>query len=294
MRRYVYEVTVPKVYDEDLETCVGIDMGVSKQITMSNGESVSLPDMSKLEAKRKRYQRRADRQKGGNKWKKKHGYKQTDKVLSSNRRKKTLRKMGKWSHKIANVRDNHAHHITRDIASKADIVVTEDLNIVNMTKRARGKNVSAKSGLNRSILHNGWGGVKEKLAYKSRRHIRVDPRYTSQVCNKCGHVESGNRRSQSEFECKGCGHRANADVNAAKNVAVLGMRKFVEQMKFEQFMRNIKESKVPMASVDGATGRRMGVNCLKKFSLDPSINNMASSFSCEVKLRPIDHSVLKL
>ncbi|MEW6422977.1 MAG: zinc ribbon domain-containing protein, partial [Deinococcota bacterium] len=39
-----------------------------------------------------------------------------------------------------------------------------------------------------------------------------------QRCSKCGHTEKANRRSQSLFVCVSCGHEANADHNAAKNV----------------------------------------------------------------------------
>src|SRR5439155_19442869 len=43
----------------------------------------------------------------------------------------------------------------------------------------------------------------------------VDPRHTSQMCRECGHCERANRKNQAEFACRACGHRANADVNAA-------------------------------------------------------------------------------
>ncbi len=50
----------------------------------------------------------------------------------------------------------------------------------------------------------------------------VDPRNTSRTCAKCGFVEKRNRRSQAEFLCLRCGHTANADINAAKNLATRG------------------------------------------------------------------------
>ena len=60
------------------------------------------------------------------------------------------------------------------------------------------------------------------LEYKARLAgvvlVTVDPAYTSQACSECGHCEKANRRSQSEFVCKGCGHVAHADTNAALNV----------------------------------------------------------------------------
>ena len=46
----------------------------------------------------------------------------------------------------------------------------------------------------------------------------VDPAYTSQTCNRCGHVAKENRESQAEFLCVSCGHHENADVNAARNI----------------------------------------------------------------------------
>ncbi|MBD2309288.1 IS200/IS605 family element transposase accessory protein TnpB [Chroococcidiopsis sp. FACHB-1243] len=46
----------------------------------------------------------------------------------------------------------------------------------------------------------------------------TDPRYTSQKCSKCGHIERGNRPSQAEFRCKKCRYECHADYNAAVNI----------------------------------------------------------------------------
>lgn len=47
----------------------------------------------------------------------------------------------------------------------------------------------------------------------------VDPKYTSQMCSVCGYVSRSNRPDQSTFSCVSCGHSANADTNAAVNIA---------------------------------------------------------------------------
>ncbi len=52
----------------------------------------------------------------------------------------------------------------------------------------------------------------------------VNPAYTSQECARCGFVHRDNR-SGDEFVCKACGHRAHADVNAAKNLVRRSNRK---------------------------------------------------------------------
>ena len=46
----------------------------------------------------------------------------------------------------------------------------------------------------------------------------VDPRYTSQKCSQCGHIERGNRPTRVEFRCKKCGFQCHADLNAAINI----------------------------------------------------------------------------
>ncbi len=50
--------------------------------------------------------------------------------------------------------------------------------------------------------------------------VFVDPKYTSQQCSVCGFISKENRKSQSEFVCQACGHAENADINAAKNIAL--------------------------------------------------------------------------
>lgn len=81
---------------------------------------------------------------------------------------------------------------------------------------------SAKRGLNRSILHQSWGKFFELLDYKLKRNggelIRVDPKFTSQKCSCCGHIEKENRETQSRFICKSCGNTINADYNASVNI----------------------------------------------------------------------------
>jgi len=49
--------------------------------------------------------------------------------------------------------------------------------------------------------------------------VYVDPRNTSRECARCGFTDKRNRRDQAHFLCLSCGHEANADVNAAKNIA---------------------------------------------------------------------------
>ena len=46
----------------------------------------------------------------------------------------------------------------------------------------------------------------------------VQASYTSKMCPVCGCIEDENRSNQETFECIECGHKNNADFNAAKNI----------------------------------------------------------------------------
>ena len=90
------------------------------------------------------------------------------------------------------------------------------------TADAPGRNVRAKSGLNRSILAQGWSAFATMLAWKMEaaggRLIAVPPAGTSQTCSHCGFRDAQNRTSQARFSCLACGHTEHADINAARNI----------------------------------------------------------------------------
>ena len=193
----------------------GIAVGVDRncgQATVSDGRVFLLPDVSRLEARKRRYQRMMCRRKKGSK-----------------RRARARHLCAKTQRRIAMVRASWQHHVSRELADSAGTVVIEALKTKDMTASAKGtaeapgRNVRAKAGLNRSILASGWAGLASKLDYKAAELIEVDPAYTSQTCHECGQVAKESRRSQSKFECVACGHQGNADVNAALNVKARGI-----------------------------------------------------------------------
>jgi putative transposase len=130
--------------------------------------------------------------------------------------------------KIANIRKDQIHQASSTISKNHAVVIKEDLRVVNMTASAKGTienpgtNVAAKSGLNRRIADQGWGAfdrqLEYKLAWRGGKLLRVDPRNTSRECNQCHHISKDNRVTQAEFVCVKCGHAANADTNASKNI----------------------------------------------------------------------------
>ncbi len=96
------------------------------------------------------------------------------------------------------------------------VVVIE--NLTNIRTR-----VKASRGEAKRRLHSwSFAQLASFLAYKAEalgcRVEGVDPRHTSQRCHRCGSISRNNRRRQSLFLCRSCGHRDNADLNAAKNI----------------------------------------------------------------------------
>lgn len=76
--------------------------------------------------------------------------------------------------------------------------------------------------MNRLLARTYRKAIKDKLTRLEEKFgvttIEVNAAYTSQECSKCGFVSKGNRKSQSAFHCACCGHKVNADVNAARNI----------------------------------------------------------------------------
>jgi putative transposase len=141
---------------------------------------------------------------------------------------------------IANQRKDFHHKQARDLVARYDLLVVEDLQIANMLRRAKpvadpdnpGQYVAngarAKSGLSRSISDAGWGRfisiLRAKAEEAGRAWIEVDPRHTSDRCEKCGHAAPENRVTQAEFRCAACGHGPiQADEHAARNLLGAGL-----------------------------------------------------------------------
>lgn len=119
------------------------------------------------------------------------------------------------------------------LAAASAVVVLEGLKTKQMTRSAKGtldqpgRNVAAKSGLNRAILSKGWHQFALALASASRYTgtivKSVPAAYTSQRCSVCKEVDPKSRESQAVFRCTHCPHTEHADVNAAKNILAAGL-----------------------------------------------------------------------
>ncbi|RKP48324.1 RNA-guided endonuclease InsQ/TnpB family protein [Trinickia fusca] len=201
-------------------SAVGIDMGVARFATLSDGSFYAPLDSFKRQetALRKAQQAMSRKTKFSNNW------------------KKAQARVQRIHARIGNARRDYLHKSSTAISQNHAMVCIEDLQVRNMSKSAAGttdapgKNVRAKTGLNKSILDQGWFEFRRQLDYKLAWNggylIAVPPQNTSRTCPCCGYVSKENRKTQALFACVRCGYEENADVVGAINVLRAGHARF--------------------------------------------------------------------
>jgi putative transposase len=197
-------------------SAVGIDMGIARFATLSDGTFYApLNSFKRHEAALRKAQRAMSR-----------------KTKFSNHWKKAKARVQRIHSRIGNARRDYLHKTTTTISQNHAMVCIEDLQVRNMSRSAAGtpeqpgRKVRAKSGLNKSILDQGWFEFRRqldyKLAWRGGHLIAVAPQNTSRTCPCCGRVSSDNRQTQARFACVACGFEENADRVGAINVLRAG------------------------------------------------------------------------
>lgn len=205
---------------------VGIDLGVTHLATLSNGEMIEHPHYYRKAKKTLQMRQQAlSRKKRG-----------------SHRRDKARKLVAKAHRKVARQRQDFLHKQSRKMVDRYQVLVFEDIQTKNLTRKPKPKKdettgqylpngASAKGGLNKSILDAGWGMFVEFCVYKAawagRTVLKVDPRYTSQVCSGCGQVRKKDL-SERWHSCD-CGIELDRDVNAAINILERGQQQLARK-----------------------------------------------------------------
>lgn len=197
---------------------IGVDVGIARFATLSDGRHIDpINPFRRHERRLARCQRALSR-----------------KLKFSCNWKKAKVRVQKVHTRIANIRRDFLHKSTTTLSKNHAIVCVEDLQVRAMSTsagesgEAPGRNIKAKSGLNKSILDQGWFEFRRQLEYKQAwlggRVLAVPARNTSRTCPACGHVSQENRRTQARFVCVECGYENNADLVGALNILERGHR----------------------------------------------------------------------
>jgi IS605 OrfB family transposase len=203
----VMETDIPTF--EPTTQVVGIDLGIATPAVDSNGNKYGSDHWKQVEDRTFERHRR----------------------LQSKGTKSAKRHLKKISGKQKRFRKDCDHVLSKRLVQSVEsgaTLVFEDLTNI----RGRAKMRKAQ----RRRLH-GWSFAQFQafVTYKAEgKGVKVefvDPRYTSQKCSQCGHIERGNRPTQADFRCKKCGFECHADYNASINIRddflklrVLGLR----------------------------------------------------------------------
>ena len=198
---YLFQtVDVPEEDVEDVEEFIGVDMGLLEIASLSNGKNFSSKKLNDYREKRQKV--RSSLQSKGTK-----GSKKVLKRLSGKERTTST---------IIN------HTISKQIVqlakSEGKGIAIEDLKGIRFSASKKGKKFRTRVG------KWNFSQLRSFLTYKCLLNgvklVVVPPAYTSKTCSNCFHI--GNRQGK-KFTCNNCNSVFDADENAAKNIALLGM-----------------------------------------------------------------------
>ena len=180
---------------------VGIDVGIERFATLTDGTFINNPRFFKNEEKALiKAQRKLSKSKKG--------------TLERIKKKKIVAKIHQ---RIKSRRNNFCHQESRKIIDKYHFICLEDLNIQKMLRGSK---------LAKSITDVSWNQFCQFLSYKAEEAGRklglVNPAFTSQTCSQCKHVQS-KTLAEREHTCSQCGYKASRDFNASKNILALGL-----------------------------------------------------------------------
>ncbi|HKQ74477.1 MAG TPA: transposase [Blastocatellia bacterium] len=208
---------------------VGVDVGISSFATLSNGEEIENPRhlKSALDNLQRRQRRLSRRQKG------------------SKRRAKQRIKVAKAHLKVSRCRKDFQHKVSTDLVRRFDAITVEDLNIRGMVKNQR---------LARAISDVAWGSffrmTRSKAEYAGRRFERVDPRYTSQNCSKCGQRQKMPLAVRI-YECGKCGAVIGRDHNSAITIDRAGQARICARGERQRSMKRERECRTQLEPKQG-------------------------------------------
>ena len=127
------------------------------------------------------------------------------------------------------------HVISKQIVNLPfDVIALEDLRSAGMRKKNNGRRFNRKLG--------SWSPfqLEQFIEYKAQEMgktvIYVNPGYTSQRCSSCGYIHKNNRKG-STFHCLNCGFDLHADLNASRNIEVLGKSEYFRLLSTSQSLR---------------------------------------------------------
>ena len=181
---------------------VGVDVGISSFLTLSDGQHIPNPRFFITEEK---YLAKAQRK-----------LSKTEKGTTE--RNKALKIVQHIHERISNKREDFIHKISLNLVKDYDVISFEDLNVKGMIKN---------HNLAKHIADVSWNKLITITTYKAEWAGKcvelVNPKNTSQMCSGCGEIVTKDL-SERTHNCPYCGLILDRDHNAAINILRLGLQ----------------------------------------------------------------------
>lgn len=184
---------------------IGVDLGIAKLATDSDGTTYSGETVERVRRKHNLQRQR----------------------LGKRNTRGAKKKLKRIAGKEARFRKHENHCISKTIVATARRtdrgIALENLKGLRERVTARGRD--ARNRLSGWSFAQLYGFLAYKASLAGVAVVSVDPRNTSRTCSVCGYCDKANRKTQARFQCLHCGQSENADVNAARNIRALGASK---------------------------------------------------------------------
>ena len=142
------------------------------------------------------------------------------KGTSGHGRNTRMTKLNNLGNKAHNFNDLYNHKVSRYIVNLAK---KRNCGVIQMEDLSK----ATQDVTDRFLKEWSYYDLQTKIEYKAKMEgikvIKVDPKYTSKRCSKCGCIHKDNRdctKDQAKFKCVICGYELNADINASRNIAI--------------------------------------------------------------------------
>ena len=194
------------------QSIVGIDLGVKKLLTLSDGITYDNNKyIDKYQKRIKRKQRELSRKEKGSK-----NYYKCKKELAI------------LYSKLANARKYYTHKITKKITDNYDIITCEKLTTKEMI--IKGKNTKLSSKINDATFSEIIRQLLYKSKFKGKKFYQVSTYYpSSQICNRCNNQDRKYKDlTEREYNCPKCGEKIDRDLNASINIMFEGLKLYIK------------------------------------------------------------------
>ena len=193
-------------------TIVGIDLGIKKLLTLSDGTVYDNNKYIDKYTKRiKRKQRELSRKEKGSK-----NYYKCKKELAI------------FHSKLANARKFYTHKITKDITDEYDIITCEKLKTKEMIIKGKDSRLSSK--INDATFSEIIRQFQYKAKYKGKYFYQINTYYpSSQICSRCDNQDKRYKDlTRREYKCTKCNQEIDRDLNASINIMFEGLKLYIK------------------------------------------------------------------